>query len=114
VSDCLFCKIANKEIPAQVVYEDDQVLAFNDIDPQAPTHILIIPKKHISDIVSLEEVDLPLVGHMFKVMKKIAEEKGIDQDGYRIVANCREKGGQTVGHLHFHLLGGRQMMWPPG
>jgi len=114
VSDCIFCKIANKEIPAQVVYENDSILAFNDIEPQAPIHILVIPKKHINDIASLEGEDHNLIIEIFKAIQKIAQEKGIEEDGYRIVNNCREKGGQTVGHLHFHLMGGRQMQWPPG
>lgn len=114
MSDCIFCKIANKEIPTQVVYEDDSILAFNDIDPQAPIHILFIPKKHISDIVSLSDQEFNLISDIFKTIRKIAREKGIEEDGYRIVNNCRENGGQSVGHLHFHLLGGRQMQWPPG
>ncbi|MDK2822672.1 MAG: histidine triad family protein [Clostridia bacterium] len=114
MSDCIFCKIVDKEIPAKVVYEDDTVLAFNDIQPQAPVHVLVIPKKHISDLTALAEADLSKVTHIFKVIKEIAKDKGIDEEGYRIVNNCREKGGQTVGHLHFHLLGGRQMHWPPG
>ncbi|NMA01853.1 MAG: histidine triad nucleotide-binding protein [Clostridia bacterium] len=114
MADCIFCKIANKEIPAQVIYEDEQVLAFNDINAVAPTHILVIPKKHISDMNSVEEIDLPLIGHIFKIIKNVAKEKGIDKEGYRIVNNCGELGGQTVGHIHFHLLGQRQMKWPPG
>ncbi|NLW24090.1 MAG: histidine triad nucleotide-binding protein [Clostridia bacterium] len=114
MSDCLFCKIAQKEIPAQVVYEDEKVMAFNDINPQAPVHILVIPKKHITDLVNLEENDLSLIAEIFKIIKQIAGEKGLDQEGYRVVNNCGEKGGQTVPHLHFHLLGGRQMNWPPG
>ncbi len=114
MADCIFCKIVNKEIPAQVIYEDEQVLAFNDINAVAPTHILVIPKKHISDMNSVEEIDLPLIGHIFKIIKNVAKEKGIDKEGYRIVNNCGELGGQTVGHIHFHLLGQRQMKWPPG
>jgi len=114
VSDCIFCKIANKEIPTQVVYEDDYILAFNDIEPQAPVHVLIIPKKHISDIAALKPEELNLVSKIFAAIQKIAKEKGIEEGGYRIVNNCKSMGGQTVGHLHFHLLGGRQMQWPPG
>jgi len=114
MADCIFCKIVNKEIPAQVIYEDEQVLAFNDINAVAPIHILVIPKKHISDMNSVEEIDLPLIGHIFKVIKNVVKEKGIDQEGYRIVNNCGEFGGQTVNHIHFHLLGQRQMKWPPG
>ncbi|MGI6224638.1 MAG: histidine triad nucleotide-binding protein [Peptococcales bacterium] len=114
MSDCIFCKIANKEIPTQVVYENDSIIAFNDIDPQAPIHILVIPKKHISDIVSLPQEEYDIVKEIFKAINQIAQAKGIAEDGFRIVNNCREKGGQTVSHLHFHLLGERQMQWPPG
>jgi histidine triad (HIT) family protein len=113
MSDCIFCKIANKEIPSQIIYEDDSVLAFNDIEPQAPVHVLVVPKKHIKDITSLSEADFNIIDKIFKAINKIAQEKGID-DGFRIVNNCGEKGGQSVHHLHFHLLGGRQMQWPPG
>ncbi|NLT96364.1 MAG: histidine triad nucleotide-binding protein [Clostridia bacterium] len=113
MSDCIFCKIANKEIPSQVVYEDDLIMAFNDIQPQAPVHVLVVPKKHIKDIASLSDTDYDLMGRIFKIINKIAKEKGIE-DGFRIVNNCGEKGGQSVGHLHFHILGGRQMQWPPG
>ena len=97
---CIFCKIANGEIPSTKVYEDDKMLAFRDLDPQAPVHILMIPKEHI-------------VAHIFTVAKKIAAAEGLT-NGYRIVNNCGEDGGQTVKHLHFHLLGGRSMAWPPG
>lgn len=114
MSDCIFCKIANKEIPTQIVYEDDFILAFNDIEPQAPVHILVIPKKHISSIKTLQNEDLDLIKEIFTALPQIAREKGLDGEGYRIVNNCGEKGGQTVDHLHFHLLGGRQMQWPPG
>jgi len=114
MSDCIFCKIVNKEIPTQIIYEDESVLAFNDIQPQAPIHVLVIPKKHISDIASINGDDFFLINTLFKTMKKIAQEKGIEEDGYRIVNNCRDNGGQTVGHLHFHLMGGREMKWPPG
>lgn len=112
--DCIFCKIVNKEIPAQVVYEDDEVLAFNDLNPEAPVHVLIIPKKHIASFNELTEGDGSLISKMILVMQKIASEQGISQTGYRIVSNCGEQGGQTVGHLHFHLLGGREMLWPAG
>ena len=114
MADCIFCKIVNKEIPAQLVYEDDMVVAFNDINPVAPTHILVIPKKHIKDMVSVTEEDTPLMGHILKTIQKIANDRGMDSEGYRIVNNCRELGGQTVHHLHFHLLGQREMKWPPG
>ena len=111
--ECLFCKIVNQEIPAAVVYEDDQVLAFNDINPQAPTHVLIIPKKHISTLNDIAAEDEALVGHMITVAGQIAQQQGFDQAGYRTVFNCNEHGGQTVYHIHLHLLGGKPMGWPP-
>lgn len=114
MSDCIFCKIVKGEVPSKKVYEDDKVLAFEDINPQAPVHILVIPKEHIPSIKDVNEDNIDVIGHIHLVIKKLAEEKGIYQDGFRIVNNCGEKGGQTVGHLHYHLLGGRQMMWPPG
>ena len=112
--DCLFCKIAAGEIPSAKVYEDEKVLAFRDIEPQAPVHILIIPKEHIKSANEINEENCAIVGHIFCVAAKIAEQEGIAQDGYRIVNNCGEGGGQTVGHLHFHMLGGRALAWPPG
>jgi histidine triad (HIT) family protein len=112
--ECLFCKISNKTLPSQIVFEDDQVLAFNDLRPQAPHHILIIPKHHISTINALNNEDIPLIGHMMLVAKQLAEKLGIHEEGYRLVFNCNERGGQEVYHLHMHLLGGRQMHWPPG
>lgn len=112
--NCIFCKIAKKEIPSRIVYEDDAVLAFEDIAPQAPIHILIIPKKHYSTLLELNEEDRELLGHILLIAKNIAEQKGIDKSGFRIVMNCNSDGGQTVFHIHFHLLGGRQMHWPPG
>jgi len=109
---CLFCQIIAKEIPAAIVYEDEQVLAFNDINPQAPTHILVIPKKHATSIADFNE---PLVvSDLFQVMRKLAQEKGLDKSGYRIVVNHGVDAGQAVPHLHFHLLGGRKLNWPPG
>ena len=110
--DCLFCKIINKQIPASIVYEDDLALAFNDINPQAPVHILVIPKKHVNTVDEL--TDMAIVSDLFSVMKKIAAEQGIDQSGYRIVVNHGKDAGQAVPHLHFHLLGGRPLKWPPG
>lgn len=112
--DCLFCKIINGEIGSSKVYEDDKVYAFRDIEPQAPVHILIIPKEHIASANELDEKNSAIVGHIFAVAAKIAEEEDIAQGGYRIVNNCGEDGGQTVKHLHFHLLGGRSLAWPPG
>lgn len=112
--DCLFCKIAGGEIPSTKVYEDEQVYAFLDIEPQAPVHIILIPKTHISSANELNEENAAVVGHIFAVAAKIAKEKGFSEQGYRIVNNCGEDGGQTVGHLHFHLLAGRNLGWPPG
>ncbi len=112
--DCLFCKIINGEIPSEKVYEDEYVYAFNDISPTAPVHILIVPKKHISTINDIEESDAELIGRIYTAAKKIAEEKGIAKDGYRVVTNCNEMAGQTVFHIHFHLLGGRELNWPAG
>ncbi|MGH1461595.1 MAG: histidine triad nucleotide-binding protein [Neptuniibacter sp.] len=111
--DCLFCKIINKEIPADIVYEDEHVIAFNDISPQAPTHALIIPRKHIATLNELQEEDEKLVGHMLTVAAKIAKQTGFDETGYRTVFNCNPHGGQTVYHIHLHLLGGKPMGWPP-
>lgn len=111
--DCIFCKIVNGEIPSQKVYEDDLVVAFNDLSPQAPVHILIIPKTHITSCDELNDENCAVVGHIFSVAAKIAKENGLT-NGYRIVNNCGEDGGQTVKHLHFHLMGGRQFTWPAG
>ena len=112
--DCLFCKIAGGEIPSTKVYEDEQVYAFLDIEPQAPVHIILIPKTHISSANELNEENAAVVGHIFAVAAKIAKDQGFSEQGYRIVNNCGEDGGQTVGHLHFHLLAGRNLGWPPG
>lgn len=112
--DCLFCKIIKGEIPSNKVYEDDAVFAFRDIEPQAPVHILIIPKEHIASANDLNDENSAIVGHIFSVAAKIAKSEGIAEGGYRIVNNCGADGGQTVGHLHFHMLGGRSLQWPPG
>jgi len=112
--DCLFCKLVARDIPADIVFEDDDVIAFRDIAPQAPTHILIIPKRHISTLNDLTEEDCALVGRLQFTAQKIAKEIGIADDGYRVVMNCNEDGGQTVYHIHMHLLGGRALAWPPG
>jgi histidine triad (HIT) family protein len=109
----LFLKIINRQIPADIVYEDDQCLAFRDINPQAPTHVLIIPRKVIPTHADLKEADSALLGHLHLVAASLASKLGI-QDGYRLVINCKELAGQTAPHLHFHLLGGRPMRWPPG
>lgn len=110
----IFTKIINKEIPANIVYEDNEVLAFRDISPQAPEHILVIPKKEIPTVNDIEEADAALVGKLFLTAKKIAKDLGFDEKGYRLVMNCNEDGGQTVNHIHMHILAGRQLSWPPG
>ncbi|MDB4609654.1 histidine triad nucleotide-binding protein [Verrucomicrobia bacterium] len=112
--DCLFCKICAGDIPAKKVYEDDKVIAFADISPQAPHHYLIIPVKHIATTLDLAPTDNELVGHIYQVAAHIAEDKGFAEEGFRVVNNCNEGAGQTVWHLHFHLLGGRELGWPPG
>ena len=115
MADCIFCRIAAKEIPATAVYEDDTVIAFKDLEPQAPVHVLIIPKKHIKSLLGLTEEDKAVIAHIHvDVVGRLARELGIAEKGFRLVANTGEEGGQTVGHLHFHLLGGRSMAWPPG
>lgn len=114
MKDCIFCKIANKEIPSEIVYEDDRIVAFKDIEPQAPIHILIIPKEHIQSVNELNENNINLINDIFSTIKKLAKDFNIEKDGYRIVNNCGEYGGQTVNHMHFHLLGGRKFSWPPG
>jgi histidine triad (HIT) family protein len=114
MEDCLFCKIVNKQIPSEIVFENEKVLAFKDIDPQAPVHILIIPKVHITTINDLEESHKELVAEIFLTAKNLAKEMNIAEDGYRTVLNCNKEGGQAVYHIHLHLLGGRQMNWPPG
>lgn len=112
--DCLFCKIVSGDIPAEILYQDEQVLAFRDISPQAPTHILIIPKRHITTINDIAEEDAKLIGQMVLTAKKLAAQEGLAEDGYRLAMNCNENGGQSVYHIHLHLLGGRRMTWPPG
>ncbi|GAA5095595.1 histidine triad nucleotide-binding protein [Wohlfahrtiimonas larvae] len=110
----IFTKIIQKEIPADIVYEDDEILAFRDISPQAPEHILVIPKKEIPTVNDIEDADAILVGKLFLTAKKIAKELAFDEKGYRLVMNCNEDGGQTVNHIHMHILAGRQLSWPPG
>lgn len=112
--DCLFCKMVAGEIPVNKVYEDEQVLAFHDIDPQAPVHFLVIPKRHISSAAALTEEDAALLGHVFAVIAKLCKELGVDQSGYRVVTNVGQDGGQSVPHLHFHVLAKRSLAWPPG
>ena len=113
MSDCIFCKIAAGEIPSNKAYEDDKVLAFYDLDPQAPTHILVIPKEHIKSAAEIDERNSALIAHVFEVAAKLAKQLGLD-NGFRIVTNCGESAGQSVHHIHFHLLGGRDFTWPPG
>jgi len=113
--DCLFCKIAMGDIPAKIVYQDDQLVAFEDINPQAPHHKIIIPRRHIATLNEISnKEDSHLAGNMIHVAVKLAKQFNLDQDGYRLVWNCNSNGGQTVFHIHAHLLGGRQMIWPPG
>jgi histidine triad (HIT) family protein len=112
--NCIFCKIAAKKIPAKVVHEDDLAIAFQDVNPQAPTHVLIVPKKHIPDIHSMTAADEALVGHLFLVAQRIADQGGLDKNGYRMVINNGAGAGQTVFHIHLHLLSGRRFGWPPG
>ena len=114
MADCLFCKIIAGEIPSTKVYEDDYVLAFRDIEPQAPEHIIIIPKVHIASANEITAENSNVIGKIFEVASKIAKDLGFSENGYRIVNNCGEDGGQTVGHIHFHLLAGRNLQWPPG
>ncbi len=114
VTDCLFCKVVSGDVPVDIVYEDNHVMAFRDISPQAPSHVLVIPKRHVSTINDLDVGNSDVVGHMFLAAKKVAEMEGISEVGYRAVMNCNEDAGQTVFHIHLHVLGGRRMNWPPG
>ncbi len=111
--DCLFCSIVAGEVPSKKVYEDDQILAFYDIDPQAPVHFLVIPKEHIVSPDAIDESNSAIVGHIYAVIAKLSKELGLAK-GYRVVCNCGEEGGQTVDHLHFHVLAKRNLAWPPG
>jgi len=111
---CPFCQIRDRTLPAECVYEDEEILGFNDIHPQAPVHLLVIPKRHIPSIEALTETDAGLVGRMIRVAAQLAQERGVSSEGYRLVINCNAWGGQTVFHLHLHLLAGRPMNWPPG
>ena len=114
MDDCIFCQIINKKIPAEIVYDNDRIIAFKDVKPQAPVHILIIPKIHISTLNDLLPEQTKLIGELIQVSKKLAKSESIDQRGYRVNFNCNEDGGQTVYHIHLHLLGGRAFSWPPG
>jgi histidine triad (HIT) family protein len=109
--DCIFCKIIDGAIPSKKVYEDEQVLAFHDINPIAPVHVLVIPKKHITSVLAIQDEDKELIGHLHLVIQKVAKEMGIDQSGFRVITNTKEHGQQTVFHLHYHVIGGRQLTW---
>lgn len=114
MKNCLFCKIVNHEVDARIVFEDERVLAFEDIDPKAPVHVLIIPKKHYATLLDVPEEESDLMWHILKVARGVARIKRVADRGFRIVSNCNPESGQSVYHLHFHVLGGRQMQWPPG
>jgi len=114
MADCLFCKIVNREIPASIVYEDERILAFNDINPQAPTHVLVVPKAHIATLNDVSAQDDQIVGELVRRAAAIAKTRGISAGGFRTVFNTNREAGQTVFHIHLHLLGGRAMEWPPG
>ncbi|ABR33021.1 MULTISPECIES: histidine triad nucleotide-binding protein [Clostridium] len=111
---CIFCKIISGDIPSKKIYEDDKVYAFYDINPEAPTHFLVIPKEHIESANTLDDSNIDIVSHIFKVIGKLVVDLGISDKGYRVVNNCGEDAGQTVKHIHFHVLGGRSLQWPPG
>lgn len=112
--DCIFCKIANKEIKSEIIYEDDLIIVFKDLNPKAPTHLLVIPKKHINSMNEIDNSNSNVIGHIFTIIPKLAKEFGFFSKGYRVISNCGQDGGQTVGHIHFHVLAGRQLQWPPG
>ena len=114
MAECIFCKIGRKEIPAKIAYEDRQVVAFEDINPQAPIHTLVISKNHLATLNDVGAEQEALLGHMLLVATRVAKDKGLDKEGYRLVANCLESAGQSVFHIHLHLLGGRRFTWPPG
>ncbi|MBL4711553.1 MAG: histidine triad nucleotide-binding protein [Gammaproteobacteria bacterium] len=112
--DCLFCKIQKGEIPADIVFQDDDLIAFRDVNPQAPTHVLIIPRQHIATVNDIAGSDETIMGKLFSAAKIIAAQEGVSDDGYRLVVNCNAQAGQTVFHIHMHLLAGRNLSWPPG
>mgnify|MGYP004496176773 CR=1 FL=1 len=109
MEDCIFCKIINKQIPSQIIYEDDELIAFKDIEPMAPVHVLVLPKKHIKSAMDLTDEDSILIGKIYSVIKKLAVDLGISESGFRVVNNCGEDAGQTVKHIHFHVLGGEKL-----
>jgi histidine triad (HIT) family protein len=112
--NCIFCKIVKGESPARFVYQDEHVVAFHDIAPQAPVHVLVIPRKHIGSVLELTEEDLEIVGAIHRAIRRVAQDLGVAESGFRVVTNCGRDGHQTVFHLHYHVLGGRSMRWPPG
>ncbi len=114
MTDCIFCKIAGGEVPAKLVHEDDEIVAFHDVNPQAPTHVLVIPRRHIPTLLDAAEGDAGLLGRLQIAAVAIARQLGLDRDGFRLVTNCLEGAGQSVFHIHLHLLGGRRLGWPPG
>lgn len=114
MEQCLFCKIAKGEIPSEKVYEDDKILVFKDINPEAPVHVLVIPKEHIDSVDCIDESNQNIVSHIFITIAKLSSKLGIDKSGYRVVTNVGKDGGQSVPHMHFHVLGGRGLAWPPG
>ena len=114
MTDCIFCKIAAGEIPAAKLYDDGEVLAFRDINPEAPVHLLVIPRRHIATLNDLTEADAALIGRLYLAAKRVADEAGVAESGYRTVINCNRDAGQIVFHVHLHLLAGRRMTWPPG
>ncbi|MCG6937229.1 MAG: histidine triad nucleotide-binding protein [Gammaproteobacteria bacterium] len=114
MTDCLFCKIRDGDIPADIVYQDDAVVAFNDVNPVAPVHVLLIPKKHISTVNDVSAKEEAIMGKLFSAAKNIAEQLGVSDDGYRLVVNCNANAGQVIFHIHMHMLAGRNMGWPPG
>ena len=109
MEDCIFCKIINKQIPSQILYEDEEIIAFKDIEPVAPVHVLVLPKKHITSVMDLSEEDQQIVGKIYSVIKKLAIELGVNEEGFRVVTNCGDNAGQTVKHIHFHLIGGKKL-----
>lgn len=109
MEDCIFCKIINKEIPSTIVYEDDDVIAFNDVNPAAPIHILVVPKKHIENVLEVKDDEMNLIAHIYEVINKIAREKGFAENGFRVITNCGKDSGQEVMHLHFHVIAGKTL-----
>ena len=114
MEECIFCRIAKHEIPAEIVYEDEELVAFKDVNPAAPVHILVIPKRHVPAVMSVTDGDRELIGNIFLVIQRLVQEMSVAEDGFRVVVNQGRQAGQSVPHLHFHLLGGRSMSWPPG